>query len=96
MYAAWSAGLVTLQDKFDQGPTSAHTASHVTQANWRPAEEVDNHDQGRSGQLVFGYARWRKDWMKVSSEIQHDRRAWGVSVRDVVNSIGECRHKTTE
>ncbi len=33
----------------DQGPASANTASHVAQANWRPAEDVGNHDQGRPG-----------------------------------------------
>ncbi len=27
----------------------AHTASHVAQSNWRPAEDVGNHNQGRSG-----------------------------------------------
>ncbi len=37
---------------------------------------------------VFGYARWRGDWVKVSSELAQDHRAWGASVRDVVNSIG--------
>ncbi len=28
---------------------SSHTASHVAQAGWRPAEVVGNHDQGRPG-----------------------------------------------
>ncbi len=28
--------------------------------------------------------------MQVSSELVHDRRAWGASVRDVVNSIGRA------
>ncbi len=54
-----------------------------------------------SGPRVFDYARWRKDWVKVSSELAQDRRAWSASVRDVVNAIGdagstrpgECRHK---
>ncbi len=32
---------------------------------------------------VFGHARWRKDWVKVSSELAEDRR-------DVVNSIGDA------
>ncbi len=26
-----------------------------------------------SGQQVFGHARWRKDWVKVSSELTQDR-----------------------
>ncbi len=33
-----------------------------------------------SGQRVFGYARWRNDWVKVSTELAHDRRAWAASV----------------
>ncbi len=44
-----------------------------------------------SGLRVFGYARWRKDWVSVSSELAQDRRAWSASVRDVVNPIGDAR-----
>ncbi len=36
-----------------------------------------------SGPRVFGHARWRKDWVKVSSELAQDRR-------DVVNAIGDA------
>ncbi len=43
-----------------------------------------------SGPRVFGHARCRKDWVKVSSELAQDRRAWSASVRDVVNSIGDA------
>ncbi len=43
-----------------------------------------------SGPWVFGHARWRKDWVKVSSELAQDRRAWSASVRDVVNAIGDA------
>ncbi len=32
-----------------QGPTSAHTASHIAQMNRRPAEDVGNNDQDRPG-----------------------------------------------
>ncbi len=50
-----------------------------------------------SGSRVFGYAQWRKDWVKVSSELAQDRRAWSASVRDVVSAVGdapgECRRK---
>ncbi len=35
------------------------------------------------------YARWGKDWVKGSSELAQDRRAWSASVNDVVNSIGD-------
>ncbi len=37
---------------------------------------------------VFGYARWRMDWVKVSGELAQDLQAWSASVQDVVNSIG--------
>ncbi len=43
-----------------------------------------------SGPRVVGHARWRKDWVKVSSELARDRRAWSASVRDVVNAIGDA------
>ncbi len=43
-----------------------------------------------SGPRVFGYARWRKDWVNVSSELAQDRRAWSASVRDVVNAVGDA------
>ncbi len=39
---------------------------------------------------VFGHARWRKDWVNVSSELAQDRRAWNASARDVVNAIGDA------
>ncbi len=50
---------------------------------------------------VFGHTRWRKGWVKVSSEYEQGHRAWSASVRDVVNAIGdagstrpgECRRK---
>ncbi len=43
-----------------------------------------------SGPQVFGYARWRKDWIKVSSERAQDRRALGAPVSDLVNSIDDA------
>ncbi len=43
-----------------------------------------------SGPRVFGHARWRKDWVKVSCELAQDRRAWNASIRDVVNAIGDA------
>ncbi len=42
-----------------------------------------------SGPRVFGHVRWRKDWVKFSSELAQNRRAWIASTRDVVNSIGD-------
>ncbi len=38
---------------------------------------------------VNGYTQWGKDSVKISSELARDRRDWGASVRDVVNSIGD-------
>ncbi len=43
-----------------------------------------------SGPRVFGHARWRKDWVKVSSEVAQDRRSWSASVRDAANAIGDA------
>ncbi len=42
-----TVGLATLWA--DKVPTSAQTASHVTHANWRPTEDVGDHDQARPG-----------------------------------------------
>ncbi len=33
-----------------------------------------------TGPRVFGHARWRKDWVKVSSELAQGRRAWSASI----------------
>ncbi len=38
------------------------------------------------GPRVYGYARWRKDWLKAPSELAYDRGAWGAFTCDVVNS----------
>ncbi len=67
----------------------------VAQANRRSTEDVGNHDTHRtlgalSGPRVFGFTRWRKDWVDVSSGLVQGRRAWGASVRDVVNSVGDA------
>ncbi len=40
-----------------------------------------------SGPRVFDNARWRKNWVTTYCELAQDRRVWGASVRDVVNSI---------
>ncbi len=34
-------------------PSPSHTTSHVAQASWRPAEDMDNHDQGRPGTALW-------------------------------------------
>ncbi len=33
-----------------------------------------------SGPQVFGYARWRKDTVKVSSDLAQEHRVWSASV----------------
>ncbi len=43
-----------------------------------------------SGSRVFGYARWRKDWVKASSELAQDRQAWIAAVRNLINSIDDA------
>ncbi len=43
-----------------------------------------------SGPRVFGYERWREDWVKVSSELAQDYRAWGASIPNVVILIGDA------
>ncbi len=32
-------------------------------------------------------------WVNVPSDLAQDRRAWGASIRDVVNSISDVGHK---
>ncbi len=41
-------------------------------------------------QPLSGHARWRKHWVKMSSELAQDRRAWSASFRDVVNAISDA------
>ncbi len=42
------------------------------------------------GLRFFGYARWRKDWVKVSRMLAQHLRAWGASVCDVVTLIDDA------
>ncbi len=50
----------------DQGANSTNTASLVAQANWRPAEDVGNHDQGRPG-APLRTASYRTGWKSLES-----------------------------
>ncbi len=54
------------------------------------ATTIKAHLEPISGPRVVGHAQWRNDWVKVSSELAQDRRAWNASVRDVVNAIGDA------
>ncbi len=49
----------------------SHTASYVAQANCNPAENA-GYSEPLSGPRAFAYARWRRDWEKVSSELALD------------------------
>ncbi len=42
--------------------------------------------QPLSGPRVF---EWKNDWVKITNELAQERRAWGASLRDVVNSTGD-------
>ncbi len=53
------------------------------------ATEIKSCLEPLPGPQIFGYPRWRKDWVKVSSELAQNCRAWGAPVSDVVNSIGD-------
>ncbi len=37
---------------------------------------------------ISGHAGWSGYWVKVSSELAQDGRAWSSSIRDVISSIG--------
>ncbi len=41
----------------EKGPPSAHTASHMAQANWRAAEGVGSHDHDRPGVPIWTVSR---------------------------------------
>ncbi len=72
-------------------PTQPHTWSRRAGGQlktWATTTEADL--EPISGPRVFGQTRWRKDWVKVSSELAQDRRAWSASVRDVANAIGDA------
>ncbi len=34
------------------------------------------------GRRVFDHAQWRKDWVKISSELARDLQPWNASVQD--------------
>ncbi len=72
-------------------PTSPRTWRRRTEGQlktWATTIKADL--EPTSGLRVFDHARWRKEWVKVSSELAQDRRAWGASVRGVVNLIGDA------
>ncbi len=80
-------------------PPYKHTGTARTKS---PAQDVGDRDQGRPGAPLWPASlRWRKDWVKVTSDIAQDRRGWRAFVCDVVESIvmsaqpapGECPHK---
>ncbi len=42
----------------------------------------------RSGQRAFGYAQWKKDWVKVSGELSQDRQAWELDPNRFIDCVG--------
>ncbi len=40
--------------------------------------------ESQSGRRVFGHARWRKDRVKIPSELARDRQPWNASVQEVM------------
>ncbi len=60
--------------------TSAQTTSHVVHANWRPAEDVGNHNQGTPGAPL-----------KTASHRLHTmEEEMVVSVHDMGNWVGDA------
>ncbi len=55
--------------------------------NWGPAEDVGNHDQDRPEVPLQTASLRLRTVKKGLTKVAQDRRAWGASVRDVVNSI---------
>ncbi len=87
-------------------PNSPHTASHMTQANWRSTGGVDNHDQGGPGTpLVAASLRLRtmEKGLGEKSQICSHRTAKPGMTQYATRStqlelqaqptLDECRHK---
>ncbi len=49
-------------------PTSAHTALHVAQANWRPAEDMGFNNQGILLRIAILLLRTVEKWLVKSFE----------------------------
>ncbi len=76
----WIVHIAIRLDGADQGPTSAYTTFNALLANWGPAEDVGNHNQGRlatpfSTLQVFVYARSGKNRANVSSGLAQDKKS---------------------
>ncbi len=89
-----SAGLVTLRDvpmmRWPETflPIPPRTWRWWTEGRletWATTLKADM--EPLSGPWVFGYAQWRKNWVKVSSVLA---RAWGASIRDMICSFGDA------
>ncbi len=53
---------------------------------------MGNHDHGRPGAPLrtVSLRLLTMGWLKAYSEFAQDRRAWGASVRNVANLIGDA------
>ncbi len=76
----------------NQGRMLAHNDSPLAKTSRRPTEATTlKEDMKPLPRLrVFGFARWRKDWAKISNELTQERRIWGVRFRHVDNLIGDA------
>ncbi len=68
----------------------------MAQSNWRPAEDMGYHDQGRPGTALRPRTMEKGLGESVYYELAQDRRAWSASVRDVVNAIGDAGASTSK
>ncbi len=91
-----SAGLVMLQDipkvswsRTFFWPHHFARGADELEASWSHGQPPSRHLEPLSEPRVFGHVRWRKDLIKVSSELAQDLRTWSASVQDVVNSISD-------
>ncbi len=72
-------------------PISIHTWRRRTGGQLKTRTiKVKADPEPLSGPRVFGFARWRKDWVKVPSELAQGRLAWDASTRDVASSFGDA------
>ncbi len=76
--------------------TFTHAASHVAQANWRPADDVDNRDQVRPGTpLRFASLRlhtMEKSLMSLRRTVEpgvHLSEKWSAQLVNVATSTSK-------
>ncbi len=71
--------------KITKGQSSKQRNEFSTKETWATTIKADL--EPISGPRLFGYARRRKDWVGVSSELAQDRPAWSAS------ALGKYKYK---